>query len=272
MLVKKQAQLVEFLKCKNILKTQVSDSSNTNEKDVEFVKIESVNEDFIDESCEVEETLKIEQKVKHPVKNPIVAIQVPKPPKTEAIEMVQSVLDDSIEIDDDFDMPEMKFADYAEEITEHRPHIILHPSYLKKLEENKNAQSSSNTTQPTNSVIPIIIQESYPFKCLKCEIIYANQQELDHHMIDHLFEEGPQKCEQCSSTFKTATHYKRHIKNDHKGQKYICNVCGNLYLSQPKLVCHLRTHNLTKKFICTFEDCTKAFRLKVNDNKITYNA
>lgn len=260
--------MVEFLKCKNLLKSKALEVEYLDEA-VEFVKMESINEDFIDESENVEETLEIEHPVD--VKKDL------KKPKTESIDIVGSILDDSIEIDDDFDMPEMEFADYAEEVGGHRPHIILHPSYLKILEQHKNEQSTKSisplkiakTTTISSINTEVILnsttgQEFYPFKCLKCEIIYANQEELDHHMIDHLFEEGPQKCQQCRSRFKTAIHYKRHMKKDHKGQKYICNVCGNLYLSQPKLTCHLRTHNLQKKYACTFEDCTKAFRIKVN--------
>ncbi|CAO1390254.1 unnamed protein product [Diamesa serratosioi] len=262
LLLKKQAQLVEFLKCKSVLKTNVSDDNSKKNKAVEFIKLNTKVEKFIDESGDVGDTFEIKQEVKHPV-------EIKKEfntPEPKVIEMLESILDDSIEIDDEFDMPEMEFADYAEDIAGHRPHIILHPSYLKKLEENKNAQSSNVATNrsPIKKRDSTSIQESYPFKCSKCEIIYANQEELDHHMIDHLFEEGPQKCKECSTTFKTATHYKRHIMKDHKGQKYICSVCGNLYLSQPKLTCHLRTHDLTKKFACSFKDCPKAFRLKLH--------
>lgn len=250
---------MEFLKCKNILKTKAVDVEYLDEA-VEFVQMETVNENFIDESGDVKE------KIKYPIKQSVVNKKLI-PPKIEAIDIVESIIDDSIEIDDEFEMPEMEFADYAEEVAGHRPHIILHPSYLNKIKQNKNALSSNEATtniSSTKTVDSTTAQIFYPYKCLKCEIIYANQQELDHHMIDHLFEDGPQKCELCSTTFKTASHYKRHIQRDHKGQKYICNVCGNLYLSQPKLTCHLRTHNLEKKFACSFIDCTKAFRLKVN--------
>ena len=271
MLLKKQTQLVEFLKCKNILKTKALDVEYLDEA-VEFIKIETVNENFIDESGDVGVTFE----KKHPEKQSVIKKELITP-KIEPIDIVGSIIEDSIEIDDDFNMPEMEFADYAEEIAGHRPHIILHPSYLEKLEKNKNAQSS-NKLLGTSSISPMkttdstTFQRFYPFKCLKCGIIYENQLELDHHMIDHLFEEGPQKCEKCSTIFKTATHYKRHIQKDHKGQKYICNVCGNLYLTQRKLTSHLRTHNLTKKFACTFDDCTKAFRLKVNVHEISGNA
>ncbi|CAO1413859.1 unnamed protein product [Diamesa hyperborea] len=243
-----EIQLVEFLKCKNILKTKAVDVEYLDEA-VEFVKMETVKEEYLDESGETKKQSVAKKKLITP--------------KIEPIETLSSILEeDSIDIDDDFGLPEMEFADYAEEVAGHRPHIILHPSYLKKIKENKTAQS---TNEATASVLPIKTPtKTQVYQCSKCEIIYENQQELDHHMIDHLFEQGPQKCEKCSTTFKTATHYKRHIKKDHKGQTYICNVCGNLYLSQPKLTCHLRTHNLEKRFACTFEDCTKAFRLKLH--------
>ena len=252
---------MEFLKCKNILKSNALEVEYLDEA-VEFVKMESVDENFIDESGDAE----IKLEVKKPGKQSIVKKELVTP-KMEPIDIVSSILEDTIEIDDDFNMPEMEFADYAEKVAGHRPHIILHPSYLKKIKENKSAQSEdaedATIISPIKTINSTTVQDTYPFKCIKCEIIYENQQELDHHMIDHLFEEGPQKCEQCKTIFKTASHYKRHIKKDHKGQKYICNVCGNLYLSQPKLTCHLRTHNLEKRFACSFENCRKAFRLKV---------
>lgn len=82
------------------------------------------------------------------------------------------------------------------------------------------------------------------------------------HLLDHKFDLRRQKCPHCSHTFKSRYFYEKHIETSHNQPVHICQICGKILDSKIQLRSHLRNHDQTLRYKCTFEGCQKAFRVK----------
>ncbi|XP_061393691.1 zinc finger protein 664-like [Musca vetustissima] len=67
-------------------------------------------------------------------------------------------------------------------------------------------------------------------------------------------------CPQCDYATTTSTHLKLHIRRHHTGEKpYVCEICGNSFITSYDLKKHRYLHTGEKPYKCTV--CPKTFRV-----------
>lgn len=145
------------------------------------------------------------------------------------------------------------------------PTLVLTPNFLKARETIKQSESneSDETLVTTNNGLSTI------YMCSSCNVEFSSEAEAKLHLLDHKFDSKGKKCNHCSMIFKSRHFYEKHIESVHKNIQFVCQVCGKILASRIQWRSHLRNHDKTLKYRCTFEDCTKAFRCKHHlDNHI----
>lgn len=123
-----------------------------------------------------------------------------------------------------------------------------------------------------------------PHKCEKCGRCYANQEELDEHLVSHdvklpfwcdkcddSFQEEadlvehkkqhqldkPQECPKCHKSFPEFKDFVTHYK-EHSGERpYRCALCNKVFTRNHNLMTHLWIHNKQKSHKCVH--CGKSF-------------
>lgn len=100
------------------------------------------------------------------------------------------------------------------------------------------------------------------FGCPICSVVFNQKAECSDHFSDHRFDFEPQKCERCSSVFKTARFYRNHLQRMHSGETLVCHICAKEFVNNKgRFKEHVRKHDMTKRHKCSFEGCDKIFRL-----------
>ncbi|KAF7261354.1 hypothetical protein EG68_01186 [Paragonimus skrjabini miyazakii] len=73
-------------------------------------------------------------------------------------------------------------------------------------------------------------------------------------------------CTSCNIAFKTSVQYQQHLKNVHRGFRFLCPDCNTSFSTKGNLTTHFReVHNLSNEFRCSL--CEKLFSNKFNLNR-----
>ncbi|KAF6775462.1 hypothetical protein AHF37_04072 [Paragonimus kellicotti] len=73
-------------------------------------------------------------------------------------------------------------------------------------------------------------------------------------------------CTLCNIAFKTSVQYQQHLKNVHRGFRFLCPDCNTSFSTKGNLTTHIReVHNLSNEFRCSL--CEKLFSNKFNLNR-----
>nr|XP_053627439.1 zinc finger protein 502-like [Cherax quadricarinatus] len=132
-----------------------------------------------------------------------------------------------------------------------------------------------------------------PYPCNVCAVLFSTQKELNYHKKKLHKDEKCFVCEECGKTFQRRTSLQKHAINWHESnsamgpfkcelcpkkfirriyltnhklrmhgldKKFLCQVCGNKFMTQNSLMAHMEVHNDLKRFECTF--CKKKFKRK----------
>ena len=93
--------------------------------------------------------------------------------------------------------------------------------------------------------------------CSECGKTFTTKAHLTRHLKSHV--PNSIRCTGCHLYFQTEQEKNTHIQNKHSNN--IWHVCGKGYKRPSDLNVHLRSHeeNVTAKFSCPFEGCTKTF-------------
>lgn len=183
---------------------------------------------------------------------------------------------DAIESDTDLDTTILSAEEVAttprfEEIKYEKktPTLILTANYLKVREALKRlpAQQARKDSDITDYTTVTLIEDSveknvYVCNNPDCKVEFESEEEMKCHVLDHYSDGSLQKCEWCPKVFKSRHFYEKHVDEVHNGSQLVCQVCGKILDTKIKLRSHIRNHDQTLKFKCTFKDCTKAFRVK----------
>lgn len=136
--------------------------------------------------------------------------------------------------------------------------IVLMPNMKKYKKTNCASIEDLDSLEP--KVVIIDNGDSF-YGCPVCSSVFKLSDECRDHFGDHRFDFGPQKCEQCPATFKTARFYKQHIEKSHNGETLVCHICAKVFVDcRRKFRLHVHNHDLTKKYKCSQEGCDKIFR------------
>lgn len=109
--------------------------------------------------------------------------------------------------------------------------------------------------------------------CMHCGKKYKRSKDLKNHMSQVHSAEKQTNSEQCSDLQEkrfrctdcdyattTTTHLKLHIRRHHTGEKpYVCEICGNSFLTSHDLKKHHYLHTGEKPYKCLI--CPKTFRV-----------
>ncbi|XP_071515273.1 uncharacterized protein [Panulirus ornatus] len=132
-----------------------------------------------------------------------------------------------------------------------------------------------------------------PYPCNVCTLLFGTQKELNYHKKKLHKDEKCFVCEECGKSFQRRTSLQKHAINWHESnsaigpfkcelcpkkfirriyltnhklrmhgldKKFLCQVCGNKFMTQNSLMAHMEVHNDLRRFECTF--CKKRFTRK----------
>ncbi|KAK3849112.1 hypothetical protein Pcinc_044120 [Petrolisthes cinctipes] len=132
-----------------------------------------------------------------------------------------------------------------------------------------------------------------PYPCNVCSILFPTQKELNYHKKKMHKDEKCFICEECGKSFQRRTSLQKHAINWHESssalgpfkcdicpkkfirriyltnhklrmhgldKKFLCQMCGNKFMTQNSLMTHMEVHSDQKRFECTF--CKKKFKRK----------
>ncbi|GFR87971.1 zinc finger protein 768 [Elysia marginata] len=95
-----------------------------------------------------------------------------------------------------------------------------------------------------------------PFKCMQCHQTFTQKSSLEKHARIHARRSGHLACLLCGLLFKEKEALREHAQEMHKGNNFICGVCGKMYTEERYLILHERTHDSdnSKPFACKYCD------------------
>ncbi|XP_062601673.1 zinc finger protein OZF-like [Saccostrea cucullata] len=119
-------------------------------------------------------------------------------------------------------------------------------------EISNNLDHVENTTMNDKSTK--VISVTNPYKCMVCDKVFNQSENLYRHMLTHT---GDNSCDVCGKAFRQSSDLQRHMRT-HTGEKpYRCDVCGKAFNVSQNLQTHMRTHTGEKPYKC--DVCGKAF-------------
>lgn len=155
-------------------------------------------------------------------------------------------------------------AQRNEDIIFHKtpPTLILTPNYLKAREALRNLPKQDPSQTLDYTVVMSDSGDNVVYVCTdsNCNAQFDTEEEMKCHMFDH--NNGIHQCESCMLLFKTWYFYDKHVKECHSNKSWICQVCGKIFKTKMQLRSHVRNHDKTLRYKCTFQGCEKAFRVK----------
>ncbi|XP_066971034.1 zinc finger protein 728-like isoform X1 [Macrobrachium rosenbergii] len=102
------------------------------------------------------------------------------------------------------------------------------------------------------------------FVCEECGKSFQRKSSLQKHAInwhESSSAVGPFKCELCPKKFIRRIYLTNHKLRMHGlDKKFLCQICGNKFMTQNSLMAHMEVHNDIKRFECSF--CKKKFMRK----------
>lgn len=103
-----------------------------------------------------------------------------------------------------------------------------------------------------------------PFPCPKCSYVGKSKVLLKLHTKNlHNPERKHFQCDQCPFSCVQERYFKLHKRTHEDSEgKFACDQCGKLFFTMSILKRHARTHNTHKPYVCTVNECKKAFNIK----------
>ncbi|XP_073812577.1 uncharacterized protein isoform X21 [Musca autumnalis] len=131
-------------------------------------------------------------------------------------------------------------------------HIMVHynPEHFKCKTCNKICRDSTQLEAHEQTHLPNPPEAKYKktFQCEKCSKTFSSKASFEHHMVaKHVpREEFKFECPECKKKFPSRMSLLIHLK-EHKSGESICEICGHVAVSHPKLKRHVyRVHTMPK--------------------------
>lgn len=282
-LIRKQAELEQFLKVTTDEKQEdpieelIKDELDITEELVVTEEL-TFHEDLVEYlEPEEEETIEALSEAEVATFEEVEDFNVPDESQqsNESNEFTEEMLLEAVESDEEFEEPKPKrvkkqkaSAPRDEEVKfeKVKPTLVLTPDFLLAREALKKIpikdRSESKLASYVSATLICDEEEKIIFTCNDCKAEFNTEEEMKLHIVDHKFESGSQQCEFCPLMFKSRHFYDKHVENVHNASEYVCQVCGKTMETRIQWRSHLRNHDQTLKYKCSFEGCEKAFRVK----------
>jgi hypothetical protein len=105
-----------------------------------------------------------------------------------------------------------------------------------------------------------------------CEKKFKRRLDIYRHILEHKFPQEKLICDQCNKKFKTGRILKIHkqeVHTDESERQFACDKCPKRFYHHYNLKQHLASSHIDstteRSFICSFENCGKAF---INKNRL----
>ncbi len=149
-----------------------------------------------------------------------------------------------------------RFA-WIRNIAKHMQTHSVTQGYIRRRKFTCNVCLDSFDSQDQLTVHLQLHTETVPHTCHGCGQKFTSQRSLEKHILNKVCIKNLMfKCDACSESFPKEYLLMMHIKTHTGSSKYVCDVCGQRFLS-PNLTRHLQMHTGEGKFEC--ETCGQRF-------------
>ncbi|KAF4518439.1 hypothetical protein B566_EDAN002093 [Ephemera danica] len=100
-----------------------------------------------------------------------------------------------------------------------------------------------------------IYHEAPKFLCSECGTMFAFQDQLKRHLIQH--KEMKYECPECPRRFWGYRLMQQHVNMEHKEKRYVCQECGRALSQKWHYVAHMRNHRGVRKYGC--KECNVSY-------------
>ncbi|KAG0730094.1 Zinc finger protein 658 [Chionoecetes opilio] len=97
--------------------------------------------------------------------------------------------------------------------------------------------------------------------CGGCDRRFASKTRLDAHQETHREGQAPSTCPHCHKTFVRPASLQRHMAAHTEG-KFVCDACGDAFVSAQRLAAHAHTHDPSLKARLPCPHCVQKFAYK----------
>ncbi|XP_073812583.1 uncharacterized protein isoform X26 [Musca autumnalis] len=160
-------------------------------------------------------------------------------------------------------------------------HIMVHynPEHFKCKTCNKICRDSTQLEAHEQTHLPNPPEAKYKktFQCEKCSKTFSSKASFEHHMVaKHVpREEFKFECPECKKKLPSRKSLLIHLR-EHNSSESICEICGHVAVSQPKLKRHIYRVHTSHKVPTQCEYCLKWYPSRANmlvhvNNVHTYN-
>ncbi|CAL8070195.1 unnamed protein product [Orchesella dallaii] len=158
------------------------------------------------------------------------------------------------------------------------PRFFLPPGSLADLSTKSPSSTTPDDTRPTSSnsaVTTTTTPELKTYQCIKCQMSFASEQEIQAHVVVHLRNEGSSlDCYVCNQvSFDTPLKLQCHlIEHTFEGcSSFTCYMCSSVFTTAPGLQQHMVEHGLhTRPYDCSLCHLKFFFRTELENHMVTH--
>ncbi|CAG7834902.1 unnamed protein product [Allacma fusca] len=130
------------------------------------------------------------------------------------------------------------------------------------MQESKKKRKHKKTIPIPNHIKVIPSEEEGPiwYECTCCQKKFKTKLNINYHEFCAEGKKKPFICDVCGNGFITKTHYEYHLRT-HTGElPFECTICSRRFNQKAKVTRHMKSHSGDKPHPCS--KCNKAFRWK----------
>ncbi|XP_054287764.1 gastrula zinc finger protein XlCGF26.1-like [Macrosteles quadrilineatus] len=103
------------------------------------------------------------------------------------------------------------------------------------------------------------VQDHFPCDADGCGLVFSKKVQLTNHRIEVHGAQRKFLCQVCGNKFMTQDSLSSHLECHSNKRRFECQYCAKLFNTKEKLTLHVRTHTGEKPYVCDRSACSKSF-------------